>query len=521
MSKENKNTVKEALLEMQNLQDAIKRESTNTIKELLGEAVKDAIRDSISDTEDDECEGGKKCAASKKDTDKKDMIIDAEEKDGENSGEKEPENEPEDADMEAPEDGDDADLSQYEVGDGTYDFTGENDSEKLMKVFKKLDDGERVLVKKDNDTLRINDKETGAEYVIDMSDESEADGPEGIDEEYEFDSDDFILDGENDEDKSFDFDLEDDEFSENDEDDEFEFDDNLLDADNDDDNIAGIPGRDELMERQKGKTMKRQDALFEIDLGYTDNYQDKDVITGLSNSEPSKSGRKIDAGVPTGTSKPWAGSTDGKGKPFSQKVAKRNEMNEEEVLPDVEPAEEPVEEIATVNPNKARHMGNKTMTRDNAKTPYGSKHVTHSAKYDETQPSGMNRSAEELNEAYKKEIKTLKKAVNEMRQNFNETYVTCVNLGKITKLLMENSTTHDEKVEILNRFSNESKTVEDATKLYESISNELKTRKPKKMTMESKTEAETKKTLNESKESKTSSPELLRTLDLMNRVLEY
>ena len=48
MSKENKNTVKEALLEMQNIQNAIKKESTNTIKELLGEAVKDAIRDSIS-----------------------------------------------------------------------------------------------------------------------------------------------------------------------------------------------------------------------------------------------------------------------------------------------------------------------------------------------------------------------------------------------------------------------------------------------------------------------------------------
>ena len=35
MSKENKNTVKEALLEMQNIQNAIKKESTNTIKELL------------------------------------------------------------------------------------------------------------------------------------------------------------------------------------------------------------------------------------------------------------------------------------------------------------------------------------------------------------------------------------------------------------------------------------------------------------------------------------------------------
>ena len=86
---------------------------------------------------------------------------------------------------------------------------------------------------------------------------------------------------------------------------------------------------------------------------------------------------------------------------------------------------------------------------------------------------------------------------------------------------MENSTTHDEKVEILNRFSNESKTVEDATKLYESISKELKSRKPKKLTMESKSTSQEKKAINESQEKKTPSPELLRTLDLMNRVLEY
>ena len=184
MSKENKNIVKEALLEMQNIQNAIKNESTNTIKELLGEAVKDAIRDSISNSEDDdkECAGDKTCAASKKDMEKKDMIIDAEDKEDKNSGEEEPEEKPEDANEEAPEDGDDADLSKYEVGDGTYDFTGEDDSEKLMKVFKKLDDGERVLVRRDNDTLRINDKETGAEYVIDLSDEGEENEPEGLDE---------------------------------------------------------------------------------------------------------------------------------------------------------------------------------------------------------------------------------------------------------------------------------------------------------------------------------------------------
>lgn len=516
MSKENKNTVKEALLEMQNIQNAIKKESTNTIKELLGEAVKDAIRDSISNSEDDdkECAGDKTCAASKKDMEKKDMIIDAEDKEDKNSGEEEPEEKPEDANEEAPEDGDDADLSKYEVGDGTYDFTGEDDSEKLMKVFKKLDDGERVLVRRDNDTLRINDKETGAEYVIDLSDEGEENEPEGLDEANIAGIPDDM------DDEEYDDELED----MVDDDDDFELDidaEEPMDGDNDLSLDIDNDAMDEpIMERQKRENMKRKDALFEIDLGYTDNYQDKDVIEGLSNSEPSKSGRKIDAGVPDGTSKPWAGKTDGKGKPFTQKVAKRNEMNEEEDMFDVDMAEDAVEESTRLGSRKIR-KGEATKTSKYAKLHYGDGNVSAGGEHYSTLPSGLNRGEKELNEAYKREIKTLKKAVNEMRQNFNETYVTCVNLGKITKLLMENSTTHDEKVEILNRFSNESKTVEDATKLYESISKELKNRKPKKLTMESKSTAQEKKAINESQEKKTPSPELLRTLDLMNKVLEY
>ena len=187
---------------------------------------------------------------------------------------------------------------------------------------------------------------------------------------------------------------------------------------------------------------------------------------------------------------------------------------------DVDMAKDAVEESTRLGSRKIR-KGEATKTSKYAKLHYGDGNVSAGGEHYSSLPSGLNRGEKELNEAYKREIKTLKKAVNEMRQNFNETYVTCVNLGKITKLLMENSTTHDEKVEILNRFSNESKTVEDATKLYESISNELKNRKPKKLTMESKSTAQEKKAINESQEKKTPSPELLRTLDLMNKVLEY
>lgn len=529
MSKENKNTVKEALLEMQNIKNAIKEESTSTIKELLGEAVKDAIRESISSEENcdgESCEDGKKKAASKKDTDNKDIIIDdvdADTDEDETSGEQDMDTEPEDADEKAPEvddtDDENADVSKYDIGDGTYDITGVKDFNELFSILKNMDDGEMLAVKCEDGNLKVNDEETGAEYVIDLSDESDESETDELDESEEEIA--GIPDGVEDEDSiPSEDDIEIDLGDEPEEDmrykgfvpkdfEEFE-DEPTHEFDTDED--EGEP----MMEKKKN--CMKKDALFEVDFGYTDNYQDKDVIKGLSNSEPSKSGRKIDAGVPDGTSKPWAGSTKGKGNPFMRTVSKGSEMNEEEDIFDVDMAEDAVEESTRLGSRKIR-KGEATKTSKYAKLHYGDGNVSAGGEHYATLPSGLNRGEKELNEAYKKEIKSLKKAVNEMRQNFNDTYIACVNLGKITKLLMENSTTHDEKVDIVNRFGSESKSVEDAMKLYESISKELKNRKPKKMMAESKT-ATAKPVLNESSSKDVKSPELLKTLDLMRRVME-
>ena len=61
---------------------------------------------------------------------------------------------------------------------------------------------------------------------------------------------------------------------------------------------------------------------YDSHVGYTDNYQKKDVMTTPSNEEPGKNVNDWDAGVPKGKSKPWAGK--GNSKPFENKV------NEEE-----------------------------------------------------------------------------------------------------------------------------------------------------------------------------------------------
>jgi hypothetical protein len=76
--------------------------------------------------------------------------------------------------------------------------------------------------------------------------------------------------------------------------------------------------------------------------------------------------------------------------------------------------------------------------------------------------------------AIKKENKELKEAIQTLKKNLTEAYITNVNLGKITKLFLENATSQQEKIDIVNRFSNEAKTVEQSKALFESISKELK-----------------------------------------------
>ena len=54
MSKNNKNTASEALLEMNSIKDAIKEESKNTLRAMLGDVVKDVLRESIEDEKEDD-----------------------------------------------------------------------------------------------------------------------------------------------------------------------------------------------------------------------------------------------------------------------------------------------------------------------------------------------------------------------------------------------------------------------------------------------------------------------------------
>lgn len=536
MSVNKKSITSQALMEMDEIKKAIKEESKSTIKAMLSEAVKNALRESVEDDDDDmeildddkeccpECgKCGDECKCDKKDAEGKD------DKKSKKSGEIEEDGEEDEmtaaqtgamdptlqdpamnaqaqdpaaaqgqdpAAAQAPEGGEGEEaqgdfMAQYQAGDeDTLDLTGENDMAQVLKVYKSLSDDDQIVVKKEGSKINLQDNGTGAEYIIDLgTDEAEAtaepameDGEaEQLSEEY----------------------------------------------------FGGASDKyNELAEEnneQPDETEMKDDMIFEIDLGYTDNYQDKDPIDGLSNSEPSKSGRSWHKGIPTGTEKPWAGKgTEKKGDPFDNTVnenlteldddyfaAGLNDTGVAEVeTEDGMPFDKKVGEVNEGGYNvggaaEQRAVGAKSRI-PNGRKEYGPK-VKHRV-------STENQYEGDVNEAIKKlkaKNKKLNEAVKELHKGLQEAYMTNVNLGKITKLFIENTTTQAEKLQIVERFSNEAKTPKQAQALYESISKQLVNNKP--AIDESK--ATEKAVVTESKAPVYKSQDLLNTIDLMNRVL--
>ena len=536
MSVNKKSISSQALLEMNEIKNAIKEESKNTIKAMLAEAVKKALRDEIEDEDDDleiydgdekcpdcgEKLGSKECCRTK-DGKKKD----AEGKGGKKSGKKDSgeldevgedeqvpaedgqaaQNPAMNAQMQNPAmaqqgaqqapaqgegaEGQDDFMAQYQAGDeDTLDLTGEQDIQNVLKVYKALSDDDQVVVRREGDMINLQDNGTGAEYIIDLgADEAGAEEePAMEDGEAEQLAEEYMLEI-GDDDSGY----EEDNFEEN--------------PDND--------------------MMNEQEMMFEIDLGYTDNYQDKDPIDGLNNSEPSKSGRSWHKGIPTGTEKSWAGKgTEKKGDPFDNSVNENlTELDDDYFaagLNDTGVAEVETEDgmpfdkkVGSVDEN---HTTSKYQKRHKVKT-----RGTNSGDKDKPKRSKSTSIEDnydaELEEAVSKlraKNKKLNEAVKDLHSGLKEAYMTNVNLGKITKLFLENTTTQAEKLQIVERFSNEAKTPKQAQALYESISKQLAS--SKKSTIDE-SKANGKPVMTESKAPVYKSQDLLDTIDLMNRVL--
>ena len=408
--KENNETV----LDPKMLTEALKEQTKDTIESLLNEAVKSYLKESVKD-EDLEDDDADKAVPAQPETDEEPTI---ETVPAEGEADAEPAAEPavEDGAAEEPaqaEGGDEwSGFEDYQVGDGEYDMTGENDIKQVAKVWKLMSDDDELVVKQQDNKLELKDGETGAEYLIDL------DGGEDAPE------------------------------------------------------VEQTEGEEPIFEI----TFKKEPIMNEENLGYTDNYQNKDVVTAkepYNAATPNKT-NDWDEGAPKdGKAKPWAGPSKEKGKPYA------GEMNEEEMEGDLYEIafdecggtceDGPMEEGATFPDENSMRLNPGNEVHDE---PHRRRHNDKEGNMSDG--NAMNESVKKQLAKIQEENEVLKSSLVKFRKALNEAVVTNYNISNFVKLVLENSTTKQEKVDILNRFSNEAKTIEQSNVLFESINKQLK-----------------------------------------------
>lgn len=405
--------------------------------------------------------------------------------------------------------GDDwAEFDKYKVSDDEYDFSNAEDEE-IVKVYKLMKNDDQILVHKEDDKVKIQDNETGAEYIVDLGGE-EATGVAAVEpgedeSEFELETD----DGEGDEGAEFD---DSDEYEDSEGGD-------VADDFSDEDDLNNEDDMNESTERMFELVLE-----YDSNVGYTDNYQKKDVMTTPGMSEPGKNVNDWDAGVPKGKSKPWSGKKGDKSEnqPFDGEKGKTVEEGAvNELKTNAEHAANNGSTSRTDGPNNPRarkgrsfhtaQNGQETGTGDNAYKS-GGNGGGNNVEVDVKVENIMRRVNKTL-----KENKELKETLTTVMASLKEAAVTNHNLAQIIKLISENSTTKEEKEEIIRKFANEAKTIDASKTLYESISNDLKKAKKMNITEDKNLSVESSKKINETPIYK--SQDIMESLDLMHRMM--
>lgn len=420
------NTAEKTILKAEKVSQALKEGTEKTLRSILNEAVSNAIKDDDEDEDitDDSYtvedvdtanapEGEEEQVPAEDD-------IDSQDEPEVEDGEEEPEQTEEDG----------PDMEDYNVGDNCYDFT-KVEGDDLLKLFKKTGDNDLVYVTKSDDgNYEVKDDETGAEYVIELNPDSQEEDVNDLDGEET----DELPEPEEDGEAEFDIDIDVDDDSDNDEDDEIqiEFD---GESDEDIDDIEVDTDEDD------------EETINEEDLGYTTQYQ-KDVFAKKPNmAEPSKDGRDWDKGAPKGSERPY-GKNQGDSQPF----------------------DETIDENATVTKAQRRKQV-KTMAPNSGEQdkPEVSKEVSVAgSKINEAKVQKIVNAAK----AILAENKNIRKELEATKVALKEAAVSNGAMCSVLNLFINETTTKDEKKQIVERFLN-AKTLKDVKTINESVRKEL------------------------------------------------
>ena len=182
-----KNLVEEALLQMENLQEAITNNAKGILASTMKEEISELVKESLVEPEgEDEVETSETEMSEQEEV--LDLDVDVEDEDeGEDEGleldlddslsdnEDDEESEIGDDEMlmtDLP--GDDLEVDDEEEVLLPLDLTAASDDE-ILKVFKAMGEDDGIIVKQDGDDIHLSDDETDAEYVIQLGESEDED----------------------------------------------------------------------------------------------------------------------------------------------------------------------------------------------------------------------------------------------------------------------------------------------------------------------------------------------------------
>lgn len=409
--KTNTSVLEESLIEYNDIKKMVEENSKNTITDIIRDTVKKELKDIITEGVEDEDDNGDGLDDITPDTGSETEI----ENENEPESSEEPEGETEmdaDGEIEPEADGEeDFDIDQFKTGDDEYDLTNHS-IEDVVKVFKKIDDNDSIIVKKLEDgKIEINDTENGAEYLIDLGEgEPETD-------------------------------------------------------------VEDVNGDESIFD---------EDVEIEIE-----------------------------------------------GEPESESNDENEELTESETEIELEGAEDMVDEKnMTQSISANRRAGHMTQTRianaPGANNRDGAQLIKNESKKIAEE---YNKKLKKIESAYQTKFKKINEEIEEykntlmlFRDKLKENAVLNNNLAKYVKIVTENATTKDEKLDILKRFSNEANTIEDGNKLYESIKNELNKKETPSLQIDKQYNVTTTPKQQVNEQIIYQSGDLKETIDLMNRI---
>ena len=448
-----KNLVEEALLQMENLQEAITNNAkgilASTMKEEISELVKESLSeeeevDAVEMEESSKMEEGSEMAEQEMELDMEDgeeeMDIDM---DMESDEDSEMEDEGEEMDMEDVEDmlmmdlpGDELEVDDEEEVLLPLDLTGASDEE-ILKVFKAMGEEDGIIISQDGDDVVLKDEEADVEYKIQMeSEEKEEEMAEGDMEEemYEGDM-------------------------------EEEMDEVVYEIE--------VSEEDDMEEGYKEEEMAEGQ-------GYDDREDEREGM---------KHGKIAD-------------------KDLDSEKARRDDAH-------FETREGEMEEGEATEGMVRSHAAGQKASSDKSKGLPKPHSVPNKARLGEGTEKELQQ-LREKNEEYRK-------ALNIFKEKLNEVAVFNSNLAYATRLFTENTTTKQEKINILRRFDSV-ETLKESKGLYKTLKEEFESKEANTIS-ESMTEKVSKTPVKGSSanliESKTyENPQFMRMKDLMSKIIK-